>query len=174
MVFKVTGYLDFMPTDVSKKHAKQSVWKRTAMIRTDCDIDRYYASFIEKRFNMELNKNLRGSHVTIISDRLDKDIFDEASKVFNGKKIDFFVDIEPRTNGSHFWLRVYCQDAESIRESIGLSRDPYFSFHLTLGHVKDRDHDKEQGEYILRQCKMFNILSSEPKPKFEDQIIKTF
>ena len=166
MLIKVKGILEFSPEDVTRKHKNQSSWKRVAMIRTNCDLDRYYAWFLKKRFNLELNKNLRGSHVTIISDRLDKDIFSEASKVFNGKETEFFIELDPKSDGKHWWLRVFCPMAESIREAMGLSRDPYFGFHLTIGHANERNI--AHSEYILRVCKMFNLTSSDARKSLDE------
>ncbi len=168
MLIKLRGILEFSPDDVTKKHKSQSVWKRVAIIKTNDDLDRYYAWFLSKRFNLEFNRNLRGSHITFISDRLDKDIFDEASKIFNGKEIDFHLDLEPRSSGQHWWLRAYCTDAENIRETMGLSRDPFFNLHLTLGLINPKgiDHSK----YIIEHCKKFNLISSEPRKPLEDHV----
>lgn len=172
MLFKYKGILEFSPEDKTRKHKSQSVWKRVAIIKTDCDLDRYYAWFLKKRFNLELNKNLRRSHVTFINDRLNVDVFNEASRIFNNKEIDFYLELEPRSNGEHWWLRVYCPDAENIRETMGLKRDPYFGFHLTLGHVNDKylDHSK----YILDQCKRFNLISNEPRKPIEEHDVLDF
>ena len=172
MLIKAKGILDFEPCDVTRKHKSQSSWKRTALIKTGCEMDRYYAWFLKKRFNLELNKNLRGSHVTFISDKLEKTIFEQGSKVFNGKEIDFFIETEPRSSGLHWWLRVHCPDAESIREALGLSRDPYFGLHLTIGHANERNI--EHSEYIVRQCKMFELISNEPRKPFNEHDIKEF
>jgi hypothetical protein len=157
MLLKLKGILDFEPQDVTSKQRRQSSWKRTAIIKTGCDMDRYYAWFLKKRFNLELNKNIRGSHVTFISDKLEKSVFDQASKIFNGKEVEFFIDTEPRSSGLHWWLNAFCPDAESIRESIGLTRDPYFGFHLTIGYANERNI--EHSKYILKICKLFNIIS---------------
>ena len=172
MLIKVKGILEFSPEDVTRKHKNQSSWKRVAMIRTDCDMDRYYAWFLRKRFNLELNQNLRGTHVSFISDKLEKSIFDEASRIFNGKEIDFYIETEPRSNGSHWWLRVHCPDAESIREALGLTRDPYYGLHLTIGHANEKNIF--HSEYILRQCKMFELISNEPRKAFNEHDIKEF
>jgi hypothetical protein len=169
MVIKLKGKIEFSPEDVTKKHKTQSSWKRVAMIRTDCDLDKYYAWFIKKRFNLELNKNLRGAHITFISDRLDEKIFDDASNIFNGKDIDFFIDIEPRTDGLHWWLRAYSNEAENIREVMGLSREPYFDFHLTIGHANEKNID--HSKYILEVCKKFEIISSEKRKPLDQHII---
>ncbi len=172
MLLKIKGKIEFSPEDVTKKHKNQSSWKRVAMIRTDCDLDRYYAWFLKRRFNLDLNKNLRGTHVSFISDKLEKNIFDQASIFFNGKDIDFYIDTEPRSNGSHWWLRVYCPDAEIIRESMGLTKEPYYGFHLTIGHANDRNI--EHSKYILNQCKKFELISNEKRKPFEEHEIKEY
>lgn len=166
MVFKVKGRLDFNPENKTEKHRSQSVWKRTAMIRTDCDMDRYYAWFLKKRFNLELNGNLRGNHVTFIADRLDEKTFNEASKIFNGKEIEFFVEIEPRSNGEHWWLRVYSPEAESIREVLGLSREPHFGMHLTLGRATPKCPE-DLNDKVLMELK-WRLNTAKYKNNIED------
>jgi hypothetical protein len=166
MLIKLRGILEFSPEDVTRKHKAQSSWKRVAIIKTDCDLDRYYAWFLSKRFNLEFVKNLRGPHITFINDKMEKDIFEEGSKIWNGKEIDFYIDLEPKSSVAHWWLRVFCPDAEIIREALGLSRDPYYGFHLTLGHVNDKNI--EHSRYIINQCKRFNLISSEPTKPLEE------
>ena len=165
MIVKVKGIIEFSPEDVTRKHKSQSSWKRVAMIKTNCELDRYYAWFLEKRFSLKLNRSIRGSHVTFINDKMDMDIFDEGAKIFIGKEITFYIDLEPRSNSEHWWLRVYSQDAENIRESLGLSRDPYYSFHLTLGYANEKN--LEFSDYILRQCQKFELIDNSPRKKFE-------
>ncbi len=151
---KSSGILEFDPIDRTKKHKYQSAWKRTAIIKTNCETDLYYAWFLKKRFNLDLNRSLRGSHVTIISDRMGRDDFDRVSKIFNGRKIDFFLSLYPKSSGKHWWLSVKCPDAESIREIAGLSRTPYFDFHLTMGYANEKNVD--HSKYILRQIEEFS------------------
>jgi len=172
MVIKYRGILDFTPEDVTRKHKSQSSWKRVAVIKTNCDLDRYYAWFLKNRFNLELNRNLRGTHVTFISDRLEKTIFDEASKLFNNKEIDFYVELEPRSNGTHWWLRVHCPEAETIREVMGLTREPYFGLHLTLGLSNEKN--LSHSNYILECCKKFELISNEPRKPLSEHEIKEF
>ena len=155
-LLKVRGVLDFFPSDRTKKHKNQSSWKRTAMISTKCEIDRYYAWFLKNRFNLELNKNLRGTHVTIINDRMSSGDFEMGSKLFHKKEIDFFYDPKDiRSSGKHWWINISCPEAESIRESMGLSRTPFFGFHLTIGHANERN--EFHSEYILSQIKRFGL-----------------
>lgn len=169
MVIKLKGKLKFEVENKTKKHEQQD-WKKTAMIMLKCDLDNYYAWFLKKRFNLEFVKNLRGAHVTIISDRMSSKIFEEATKLFNNKEITFYYELEPRTNIKHWWLRVHCPEAEDIREALGLSREPYFGFHLTIGYMNDLN--VTHSEYILKTIKRFDILSSEPrKPLSKHKII---
>lgn len=155
-MISVKGKLNFSPEDRTKKHRNQSSWKRIAMINTSCDIDKYYAWFLKTRFNLELNKNLRGPHIRIISDRMDRDIFDQGSRVFHGKEIEFFYDPKDiNSSGKHWWISVKCPDAENIRESLGLKRNPYFGFHLTIGHANEKN--EYHSEYIVNQIKRFGI-----------------
>jgi len=172
MLVKIRGILEFDPVDVTRKHKSQSSWKSVAIIKTNCDMDRYYAWFIKKRFNLELNNNLRGSHVTFISDRMDKSTFEQAAKIFEGREIDFYLELEPKSNERHWWFRVFSPDAENIREALGLSRDPYFGLHFTIGSVNDKNayHSK----YILEQCKRFEITSNEPRKNLEEYEIIDF
>ena len=165
MLFKVKGILDFTPQDVTKKHKNQSMWKCVAIIKTNCDISGYYAWFLKSRFNLILNNPLRGTHVTFISDRMNRELFMEGSKVFNGKEVTFYYENIPRSNGSHWWLRVWSPECESIRESLGLTKDPYFGLHLTLGNANEKNIN--HSNYILDCCKRFELLSSEPRKNLD-------
>jgi hypothetical protein len=167
MLFKIKGILDFTPVDVTRKHKSQSEWKCTAIIKTDCDIADYYAWFLKTRFSLVLNKPLRGTHVSFINDRMNKELFMEGSKIFNGREITFYYENMPRSNtGNHWWLRVWSTEAEDIRQALGLTRDPYFSLHLTLGLANEKNI--EHSKYILECCKRFELLSSEPRKNIEE------
>lgn len=156
-MISIKGILHFAPEDRTKKHKNQSSWKKTALIRTNCDISEYYSWFLKKRFSLDLVKTLRGSHVTIISDKMDSDMFEEAMRVFDKKEITFYYNPEDiRTSGKHWWIKVSCPEAESIREAIGLDRDPYFGFHLTLGYAAT-ERSIEHSQYILECIKKFNL-----------------
>ena len=170
MVIECKGKLVFQPENKTKKHEKQN-WKKVAMIMLNCDLDKYYAWFLSQRFNLKFVKTLRGTHVTIISDKISQEKFDKIARKYNGKEITFFYEIEPRTNIKHWWLRVHSPQAESIREEMGLSKEPYFGFHLTIGYLNDLNLN--HSEYIFKIIKTCNLLSSESrKPLEEHDIIK--
>lgn len=171
MVIKMKGKLKFQPENKTKKHEKQD-WKKVAMIMLKCDLDNYYSWFLSKRFNLEFVKNLRGAHVTIISDKMDSNDFEQASKLFNGKEITFYYEIEPRTNDKHWWLRVHCPEAEAIREALNLTKEPYHGFHLTIGYVNEKNlaHSK----YVHKLCKFHDILSSETRKPLATHEVVSF
>ena len=171
MLIKTKGTLIFEPPNITKKHNKQD-WKRVAMIMLNCSMDMYYAWFLEKRFNLNFIKTLRGPHITIISDKLNKLTFEEGSKLFNNKEITFYYELEPRTNGKHWWLRVHCPEAESIREILGLTREPYFGFHLTIGYMSEQN--LEHSQYIYDIVKKFDLISSEPRKHLSEHEISNF
>lgn len=73
-------------------------------------------------------------HITVIRDEEplnDKKIFWER---YNGYSIEFFFRIVPETNGEYWWLPVECEQLLDIREELGLSRNPYYPLHLSIGH----------------------------------------
>ncbi len=144
----------FDPDNLTRKHNKQSSWKRVVICTTTCDIDDYYAWFLKKRFNLNLNKNLRPPHITIVNDRIqDHELFEMGKKLFNGKELIFNYDpAEIRTNGEHFWIKAYCDDVENIRTVIGLTQKPHFNLHLTLGYASGirLEHAKYIHETMVR------------------------
>lgn len=156
-MFELKGVIEFDPVNVTKKHSAQSSWKKTAMVKFDDDTWAYYAWFIEKRFNLKLNKPLRGTHITIINDKCDFDTFEQARQIFHGKEITLKYDptcIRANKKG-HWWIKVECEDVRSIRTVMGLSPDPYFGLHLTIGLATHLQLD--HSNYILDQCIKFNL-----------------
>lgn len=156
-MLEIKSILQFDPILLTEKHKKQSSWKVNAICLIEGDIDKYYSWFLKKRFNLELNRPIRKAHITVISDRVvDQSKYDEAKQVFDGKEIIFKYDpSEVRTNGEHFWLKVYNTDIEAIREFAGLDRRPFFGVHLTLGYTNERT--REHGEYVHRTILRHNV-----------------
>jgi hypothetical protein len=156
-MFELIGKIEFDPVNVTKKHDRQSKWKRTALVKFDDDLWAYYAWFIEKRFNIKLNKPLRGTHITIINDKCDFNTFEQARQIFDGKEIRMTYDptfIRANKKG-HWWIKVECEDVKSIRTAMGLSQEPYFGLHLTIGLATHLQ--LEHSNYILDQCIKFNL-----------------
>ena len=172
IAFKTEGVLDFFPENKTKKHVRQesALAKKVCLIKTNCDLHSYYRWFLKTRFNLFLNPPLRGTHVTIINDIIrDNDLYKSVAHKYQGKKIEFYYEIEPRSNSEHWWLRAYCPQAESIREEMGISRIPYFTFHLTIGLANEKSI--EHSKYILDCCKRFELISNTPRMELEEHMI---
>lgn len=145
---KVKGKLIYDPDHKTKKHQEQGEWKRTAMAFIDGgELSNYYAWFIEKRFKIKLSTPLRGTHLTVISDRFKFDVLYQVSKSkYNKKILDIEYNPDVRTDGKHWWLNARCPQAEEIRFNAGLDKKPYFGFHITIGRPHQNDCD--QSHYI--------------------------
>lgn len=154
----LTGTIIFDPKDVTRKHKSQASWKCVAMVSFEPKIKiisegicGYYAWFINKRYNLTLNPPLRGAHVTFINDR-ESDVtggWNEIKNNYHGKKIEIVLNLEPRSDGQHWWLRVphgLNSEVLDIRTKLGLN-SPYFNLHMTIGHANNRNI--EHSEYIL-------------------------
>ena len=112
--------------------------------------------FLQKRFNLFLNKPLRGTHLTFINDIVDDDVYLKARELFDGKEITVKYDpafIRSNKKG-HWWLRVESLDAQNIRTVMGLG-DPYFGYHITVGLATHLQ--LEHSKYITDQCIRFDL-----------------
>jgi hypothetical protein len=151
-IIKISGKIVFDPKDKTAKHRNQATWKRVAMVVfDDADICEYYSWFINKRYNIFLNRPLRSGHITFINDKTEdiNDKWDEVKQKWNGKSIDVVLDIDVRTNGLHWWLNIpheFRQDLQNIRYELGLGY-PYFGMHLTIGSARAGIHE-EHSKYI--------------------------
>lgn len=150
-MFKVKGKISFDPINVTKKHSKQAEWKKVAIVELKDDYYALYSWFLEKEHGVKLNKPLRGSHFTVINDIVSDEIYLQAKEIFEGKEITMYIDpTNVRANEKgHWWIKVYSDDAQNIRNVIGLGK-PYFGFHLTIGLAT---HDELEKSEIVRVTK---------------------
>lgn len=163
------GKIHFDPENITKKHLHQADWKRMALIMFDGDLAEYYAWFIFKRYNLKLNKPLRGAHVSFINDSmrdikkgLNTDSDDVANKVWNdvrrkwdNKEIDVVLNLDARSDYKHWWLIVdhaYREPIHAIRKELGLGR-PFFGLHMSIGYANDKN--LQHSEYIVRSATRF-------------------
>ena len=166
-----TGKIEFDPKDKTKKHATQSSWKKMSMIMFDSDITEYYCWLLEKRYNLKLNKPIRGPHISFINDSIrdmkngsgvayDKlvlDKYEQVKKKWDGKKIDVILNLDVRSDGKHWWLVVQEENRElihSIRAELGLGR-PHWGLHMSIGYANEKNI--EHSKYILENIRKFGI-----------------
>jgi hypothetical protein len=168
METKITlfGRIGFEPENKTKKHNSQSSWKRMAMVFFDGDICEYYAWFIQKRYNLVLNKPLRGAHISFINDsikelscngtktmeQIDAD-WEAVKKKWDKKKIEVTLDLDPRTDDKHWWLNIPHDQRDllhGIRAELGLGK-PFWGLHMTIGYANEKNI--EHSKYIHRLTK---------------------
>lgn len=168
----LTGKINFEPEDKTNKHKAQASWKKMAMVLIDGEICEYYAWFIKKRFNLTLNKPLRGAHISFINDSVrdltqnGKKSIEEAlndweavKKKWHGKRIDIVLDLDPRTDGRTWWLNIPHENRDGlqeIRSELGLGK-PYFGMHMSVGYANERNI--EHSEYLHELLKLKFILN---------------
>lgn len=155
----LTGKIGFEPPDKTKKHKDQASWKKIAMIHFDGEISEYYAWFIQKRYNLTLNKPIRGAHISFINDsifdlkksgnRTEKEVeanWEAVKKKWDGKTIQVVLSVDPRTNGRIWWFNVPHDERteiQSIRTELGLGK-PYFGLHMSLGYANEKQIEHSQ------------------------------
>lgn len=161
-ILHLTGKIEFEPEDKTKKHLNQASWKKIAMIMVDGEICEYYNWFIKRRYNLTLNKPLRGAHISFINDSM-RDLtqngqksveealnaWDITKQKWHGKTIPIVIDLDPRTNGTHWWFNIPHEERDllqSIRAELGLGK-PFFGMHLSIGTPRG-DLQLEHSNYI--------------------------
>ena len=149
---KISGVILFDPKEITSKQLRQGEWKKTAMVLLEPELGRgekgiteYYAWFIQKQFNLPLQKPLRNAHVTFVNDREAEILGDweDVKKKWDGKKIEITLHVDPflgiknrKGNYTDWWLIVpdECRDElHSIRKELGLVERPFFGLHMTIG-----------------------------------------
>jgi hypothetical protein len=161
---EVIGRIVFEPVNVTNKHNAQSSWKRVAMIMIDGDVAEYYAWFINKRYNLILNKPLRGSHISFINDshrelgEFGLNQWESVKEKWDGKTIKIVLSVDARTDSKHWWLNIPNEDRDeihAIRAELGLGR-PHWGLHMSIGHANEKFIAHSQ--YIHKLLEMGLIL----------------
>lgn len=140
------------------------------MVFIDGDITEYYSWYLQKRFNLTLNKPLRRAHISFINDshrdfsksgktpkELDQ-LWDEAKARWDGKVIPVMLDLNVRTDGKTWWLNVHPEYRDllhGIRAEVGLGR-PYFGLHMSVGYANEKHIAHSQYIHELVKTKLIS------------------
>jgi hypothetical protein len=152
-MIEVNGKIWFDPKNVTKKHNAQAEWKRMAMVMFEDDTAEYYSWFVNKRYNLILNRPLRGPHISFINDSIrdmgDKaDMWDSVKEKYNGTEVKLILDTNVKSDSKHWWLPVEYgsrQPLLDIRSELGLDK-PYWGMHMTIGYSNEMNI--EHSKYI--------------------------
>lgn len=151
---ELIGKIHFEPENKTKKHEKQSSWKKIAMVLFQGEICEYYAWFIAKRYNLVLNKPLRGAHVSLINDSIQdlsqngaktieqvEELWKSVKDKWDNKEIKVTLSLNPRIDDTHIWFNIpeeHREPLQSIRNELGLGR-PFFGLHMTIGYANEKN-----------------------------------
>lgn len=122
-----TGKLIYDP----RARIKNAPW--WCILKTDEEIVRYYKEWLKKFYDVEFEKTVWGSHVSVVrgTEPSNKSVW----KKYQGYKINFTY-----TNNIYRAHWFYCVDVQSaeleaIRQELGLTPVPKHGFHLTIGRI---------------------------------------
>jgi hypothetical protein len=135
-VFSSTGTIRYSPSCKSIPEAPK--WW---VIVDACEgLAAYYRhwSNYDKRFgSSKLIKPAWSSHISVVRNEVpSRPEFWEAHK---GYEVSFNYSHILRNNGEYWWLDVDCEQLLDFREELGLSREPYYPFHLSIGREQSND-----------------------------------
>ena len=108
---------------------------------------RYYRALLPKYLKMQPQR--LDPHITVVRgykgggdlvEPIDPDKKAEFWGKYEGEEIPFEYDPELKGDGTMWWLDAFSKRFEDIREELGLSkiREPYKSFHITIGNAKEQ------------------------------------
>ena len=144
-MYKIHGKITYDPkVAIGKNDTMFKPW--WMIISFDCDVSDFYAWLIKKKTGLKLQSSAWGPHISVIRGEEPTDISLWGKR--NGDLVEVTIDPDVRTNSRHWWLRVHCEDAKQIRESLGLPKDGSFGLHLTIGSTNQKDLDVS--EYALK------------------------
>jgi hypothetical protein len=94
---------------------------------------------------------LRGAHISFINDakkRIDakndkerQKLWNQVKKIFHRKEVKLILELDPKTDGKHWWLRVHPDsrgELQAIRDILGIG-EPEHGFHMTIGYANERN-----------------------------------
>lgn len=111
------------------------------VLMCDDEIGLYYRSLYAKEYppylngdhSLKLSRPVWGSHISIIRGEYIPKI--ELWGIDTNKIIEFEYDDGVVDNKEYFWLKVKCPYLNNLRVKYGLSPEPRFGFHLTIGRT---------------------------------------
>lgn len=109
------------------------------VIMCDDEISRYYRSlfYSETPWLGKLTRPVWGAHISVI--RGERIPNYNLWRMDEHKIIEFEYEGGVQDNGEYYWLKVQCPYLLNLRENYGLSKEPKYGFHLTIGRTTQND-----------------------------------
>lgn len=105
------------------------------VLMCDDELSKYYRHLFYREFPYKgkLTRPVWGAHISII--RAEKIPNMHLWGLDSNKIIQFEYDGGVLSNGEYYWLKVKCPYLSALRENYGLSSEPRFGYHLTIGRT---------------------------------------
>lgn len=137
-MIQASGRLRYSPQLIGSRADSFSWW-----LVVDCDpeIGRYYRHLYYLAHNkcQNIQKSSWAEHITVIRDEEPSEDKKGLWKKYDGMDVLFQYNPEVRGDGLYFWLDVESPFLLDIRSEIGLSRNPEYPLHLTIGNARFPD-----------------------------------
>ena len=129
MWFNSTGVFYYSPKLVGSRNEKW--W---LVLECDPEIGRFYRN----RYNIfrykidSLQRPSWKEHITVVRNEepLNKSFWEK----YSGQEVDFSYNPIVENDSKYFWLNVECDFLFEVRSELGLSKNPEYPFHLTIGN----------------------------------------
>ena len=101
------------------------------------ELRKYYAWFLLK-YGIEAKHPRYGSHICVNYGNIQKPSLDKMHlwNKYNNQEIEFFYSNKIQTDGKYYWLNVFSDKLDEIRNELGLTNDLHCGLHLSIGHTK--------------------------------------
>lgn len=106
------------------------------VVRSNFELVRYYAWWFNRKYWKKPMYPKHGAHVCITRGAEEHIEPGRWQRKLNVKEVEFEYSPQMQWNDWHVWLRVRCKEFEKIRKEYGLSKQPPFGFHLTIGRLR--------------------------------------
>jgi len=128
------------------------------IVKIEEDVGEYYRYQLKKRYRIHLVKPLWGTHISVIrGEGILPSVWKETKERYDEKIIIFKIELLPKSNGEHWWMKVHSRMLENIRENTMLTRRPYFNYHMTLGTPKLKNLEHSKYIYSLYKKNLLNL-----------------
>lgn len=139
-MLKSTGTFRYSPTLNGSLMRRDGGTTRWWLI-IDCDeeLSRYlrHLYFLSTYRTTTVQSPLWGPHISVI--RGEEPPHKEAWEKLDGQEVEFEYEPLVQEGQGYLWVAVQCEPALSLREELGLSREPDPPLHLTIGNLKTED-----------------------------------
>ena len=104
------------------------------------ECDRRIGAYFRQLYEMEsfgvrtLKEPLWGTHVSVIRDEQPEDA--AKWKELEGMTLPIQYSNQVQVYGSYAFVEARCEEALIYRETLGLSKQPEFPLHMTIGNLK--------------------------------------